>query len=77
MGSAFPEVARRNHGACTLPPMEDLWIMIRIFLIVLAWGGLLLFAGFGLEMASRVFSRGDGSADATGPAGTSGTTASS
>ncbi|HEV2815415.1 MAG TPA: hypothetical protein VGW10_19315 [Solirubrobacteraceae bacterium] len=37
--------------------MEDLWLMIRIFFIVLAWGGLLLFAGYGLEMLSRVFGR--------------------
>ena len=31
--------------------------MIRIFLVVLAWGGLLLLAGYGLEMLSRKFSR--------------------
>lgn len=37
--------------------MDDLWLMIRIFLIVLAWGGLLLLAGYGLEMASRAFGR--------------------
>jgi hypothetical protein len=37
--------------------MEDVWLMIRIFLIVLAWGGLLLLAGYGLEMASRAFGR--------------------
>ena len=39
--------------------MEDLWLMIRILFIVLAWGGVLLFAGYGLEMLSRVFSRRD------------------
>ncbi len=51
--------------------MDDLWIMIRIFLVVLAWGGLLLFAGYALEMLSRGFGRdksaGEAGAGATGP----------
>ncbi len=51
--------------------MDDLWIMIRIFLVVIAWGGLLLFAGYALEMGSRVFGRnkaaGEAGAGATGP----------
>jgi hypothetical protein len=41
--------------------MEDVWLMIRIILVVVAWGGLLLFAGFGLEMLSRVFGSRDSS----------------
>jgi hypothetical protein len=57
--------------------MEDLWIMLRIFLIVLAWGGVLLFAGFGLEMASRIFRRDRSGAGGAVPDGTSGTSASS
>ena len=51
--------------------------MIRIFLIVLAWGGLLLLAGFGLEMASRVFGRGPQSGASGDQGGTPGTPASS
>ena len=52
--------------------------MIRIFLVVIAWGGLLLLAGFALEMGARVFSRGDRSgAGGSIPDGTSGTSASS
>ncbi|MDQ3740259.1 MAG: hypothetical protein M3389_04865 [Actinomycetota bacterium] len=51
--------------------MDDVWLMIRIFLIVLAWGGLLLFAGYALEMGSRAFGRnkaaGEADAGATGP----------
>jgi hypothetical protein len=56
--------------------MEDLWLMIRIFLIVLAWGGVLLFAGYALEMASRVFGRGP-SSGAPVPDDTSGKPAAS
>ena len=58
--------------------MEDLWLMIRIFLIVVAWGGLLLLAGFGLEMASRAFGRdtsaGPGSSSGAGTSAGSGET---
>jgi hypothetical protein len=55
--------------------MDDFWLMIRIFLIVVAWGGVVLLVGYGLEMASRVFSRDDGSG--SGPGGTSDKPASS
>ena len=57
--------------------MEDLWLMIRIFLVVVAWGGVLLLAGFGLEMLSRVFSRDSGSGVAPIHDDTSGRPASS
>ena len=57
--------------------MEDLWLMIRIFLVVVAWGGLLLLAGFGLEMLSRVFSRDRGVGAAPIQDDTSGKPASS
>ena len=61
--------------------MEDLEVMLKIFVVVLLWGGLLLFAGFGLEMLARVFRRGGRSAgipsEPAGMADTSGTTASS
>ena len=58
--------------------MEDLWLMIRIFLVVIAWGGLLLLAGFGLEMLSRTFSRDRGGVGAAPiQDDTSGTPASS
>ncbi len=39
-------------------------MMIRIFFVVLAWGGLLLFAGYLLEAGGRVFNRGGGDSPA-------------
>jgi hypothetical protein len=38
--------------------MDDFWLMVKIILIVLAWGGLLLFVGYGLERLGSVFGRG-------------------
>ena len=51
-------------------PAMDLWLMIRIFLVVLAWGGLLLLAGYALEMLSGSLSRsrGGGAGAASPPA---------
>ncbi|HEX8122794.1 MAG TPA: hypothetical protein VF549_16190 [Solirubrobacteraceae bacterium] len=39
--------------------MDDVWLMIRIIVVVVAWGGLLLSVGFGLEMLSRLFGKRD------------------
>jgi hypothetical protein len=57
--------------------MDDLWLMIRILLIVVAWGGLLLLAGYGLEMLSRLFGRRPSAEAPAAPDDTSGTSASS
>ena len=61
---------RDEGGACTFLPM-DLWLMIRIFLVVLAWGGLLLLAGYALEMLSGKFSRDPRAGGSVGAADTS------
>ena len=51
--------------------MDDVWLLVRIFLIVVAWGGALLLFGFALEMASRVFSRDSGGDEPRHPPGAS------